>query len=216
MAAALLDITRPRPGTIYRPPEEDARWALLRRASDGFDVPSELPILGWRWWALSVPGDYGRARAHLANPFIHDVYQHRWTTDRDSIHVWRPGVNASRSDWCQEVDAYPREEHMAPQPWCSCGIRSMRSLADLLDYYRARLRRRVLRFDAVALVASWGRICGPNDGSDHDGTLRAEFAEILGPVYLRRPHRAHDIAVGYETGVRSWPAGWPPGADERR
>ncbi|MEU9016939.1 hypothetical protein [Actinomadura sp. NPDC048394] len=192
------------PATSF-PSSGDVRWDRFHEPGARAMIPAARPLLGWRWWVVSDPGEYGRDGARLVNPFVHDGNRHRWTPERDMIHVWQPGVNTSRSDWCREVDAwYARVEHTAPQPWCSCGIRSMRSLEGLLAYYRSRRERRAVTLDAVGVLASWGQVCGPNDGRDHAGTVRAEFAEITGPVYLSDLRWANDVAAEYGTEVLPW------------
>ncbi|MQY04343.1 hypothetical protein [Actinomadura macrotermitis] len=187
------------------PSSEDVRWDRFHEPGGRALIPADRPLLGWRWWAVSVPGDYGRDGARLVSPFVHDGNQHRWTEERDELHVWQPGTNTSRSDWCQEAgtrDAHV--EHTAPQPWCTCGIRSMRYLEGLLAYYRSRRKRREVTLDAVARLASWGQVCGPCEDRDHADTVRAEFAEITGPVYLRDLRWANDIAAEYGTEVLPW------------
>ena len=155
------------------------------------DLPSTLdprrPLRGWRMWAILDTTDGPR----LVAPFITAV--HHATPDTPGV-TWQPGRNVSSTYGCK-IHA---GRH--PQPACRCGIRVVQSLTVLKAFARNQAPR-IGPLAAYAEVDVWGRVApfAPDDDWQH--TIRAEFAEIAGPLHLAPTHAAHADALAAFYGI---------------
>ncbi len=147
------------------------------------DIPREAPLLGWRCWAV-VDGQ-------LVPPFLirHD---HPTLRERVLSATWQPGVNETFTSWCS---FQPRPEH--PSWIDTCGIRAVQSLTVLHAYVTQEAPRIVAPDRAFSQVAVWGHVAAHSPRAlDWRWTLRAQYAQIVGPLYLTS--RLRDSAAQLE------------------
>jgi hypothetical protein len=155
------------------------------------DLPNTLspvrPLRGWRMWAVVVTTDGPR----LVAPFLTGVYHA--TPDTPGVS-WRPGRNVNSTHGCKV------HHGRHPQVECRCGIRAVQSLSVLRAFARNQ-EPRIGPLVAYAEVDVWGRVApfAPDDDWQH--TIRAEFAEIAGPLHLAPTHAAHADALAAFYGI---------------
>jgi len=149
------------------------------------------PQTGWRMWAVVVTDDGPR----LCAPFL--VGAHHATPDIPGV-TWAPGVNRNSTYGCK----VRRGRH--PLVECRCGIRVVQSLT-VLRAFATNQAPRIGPLTAYAECNAWGRVAPFAPDDDWRYTLRAEFAEIAGAVYLAPTHAMHAEALAeyYGIGVRS-------------
>jgi hypothetical protein len=155
------------------------------------DLPSTLapvrPLRGWRCWAVVVTTDGPR----LCAPFLTGV--HHATPDTPGV-TWRPGVNRNSTFGCKVHTG----RH--PQPACRCGIRVVQSLTVLKAFARNQ-EPRIGPLVAYAEVDVWGRVAPFAPDDDWKRTIRAELAEISGPLHLAPSHAMYADALAEHYGV---------------
>ena len=147
---------------------------------------AEIPWVGtgWRYWRVAVTEDGPRLRNPLCSvPFPSEAESLRDAdgrplTDRGRMTVWGPG---------QVVRAGCHWLHRCPggaRAGCSCGLRSMATLIELLTYQRA-----------YRATWPWMEVVGrvEIDGAVHRRTLnltpwpgyqRSEFGRVAGPLFV--------------------------------
>lgn len=158
------------------------------------DIPRATPLRAWRAW--SVQG------SHLVAPFAVT----KWGDDRKTPGVaWRPGVNKNSTAHCHKGQ---RPKRGRPQPAvhprldCRCGIRAVQSLTALrVIIDDSTDLGEVLPPAALAEVLVWGRCAGSARGDDWRFTIRAQFAQITGPVHLAPEYEAQRAALERRYGV---------------
>jgi hypothetical protein len=151
---------------------------------------------------------FGRRGDDLVAPFV--AYIAAVTGGSPDGDVWRRGPNFSR---CKVGD-----DHLAPGDDCTCGFRGTESLAEMLDFTRAKSlpggSASILKAcGVVARVKLWGRVRpGVAIGVDDPPTTwRASQARVL-ELHLAPEHTAVAEALHVRYGVpvvtydqRSWP-----------
>jgi hypothetical protein len=153
------------------------------------DLPSSLdprrPLRGWRMWA--VVGTTAGPR--LVAPFLTGV--HHATPATPGV-TWVPGINRNSTYGCKV------RHGRHPQPACRCGIRIVQSLT-VLRAFATNQAPRIGPLIAYAEVDVWGRVAPFAPDDDWRFTLRAEYAEIAGPLHLAPTHAMHadDLASHY-------------------
>ena len=145
------------------------------------------PLRGWRMWAGVVTTDGPR----LCAPFLVGV--HHATPDTPGV-TWQPGRNVNSTFGCK-IHA---GRH--PQPACRCGIRVVQSLT-VLKAFATNQEPRIGPLAAYAECDVWGRVAPFAPDDDWRFTLRAEFAEIAGPLHLAPSHAEHAAALAEHYGV---------------
>lgn len=156
------------------------------------DLPSALspvrPLRGWRMWAVLDT----TAGVRLCAPFLTAV--HHATPDTPGV-TWAPGINRNSTYTCKV------RHGRHPQPECRCGIRAVQSLTVLRAFARNQ-EPRIGPLAAYAEVDVWGRVAPfAPEAADWQYTLRAEFAEIAGPLHLAPTHAAHADALAAFYGI---------------
>jgi hypothetical protein len=121
---------------------------------------------------------------------------------------WRPGVNKVSAHWCKKSRKPPKKGRAAPVhplPDCRCGIRAVRSRT-VLDRFAEQMEDRLGARGAVAQVEVWGRVAGYAADDDWRYTLRAQYAQITGPLTLAPDHHDQREAVArrYRVEVELW------------
>jgi hypothetical protein len=144
-------------------------------------VSMDSPLRGWRMWR--VDGD------RLVAPFITALYGAGHTTPG---MAWAKGVNENSTYGCQVAGSHPG-------PRCWCGIRAVQSLTVLAAYARDQYWR-IGPPVAAAEVEVWGRVASFKPDDDWRHTLRAQYAQIIGPIHLGAEVEAHraDIERRYD------------------
>lgn len=156
------------------------------------DLPSALspvrPLRGWRMWAVLDT----TAGVRLCAPFLTAV--HHATPDTPGV-IWAPGINRNSTYTCKV------RHGRHPQPECRCGIRAVQSLTVLRAFARNQ-EPRIGPLAAYAEVDVWGRVAPfALEAADWQYPLRAEFAEIAGPLHLAPTHAAHADALAAFYGI---------------
>jgi hypothetical protein len=155
------------------------------------DLPSTLspvrPLRGWRMWAVVVTADGPR----LVAPFLTGVYHA--APDTPGV-TWVPGINRNSTYGCKV------RHGRHPQPACRCGIRIVQSLT-VLKAFATNQEPRIGPLVAYAEVDVWGRVAPFAPDDDWRYTLRAEFAEIAGPLHLAATHAMHADALAEHYGI---------------
>ena len=133
------------------------------------DFPNSLsplrPLTGWRYWAVVVTTDGAR----LGAPFVTGL-------------TWLPGINRSSSTRCEVRHGRHPMPSTRKDP-CNCGIRIVQSLT-VLRAFATNYAPRVGPLVAFAECNVWGRVAPFAPDDEWRYTLRAEFAEIAGPLHL--------------------------------
>ena len=149
-------------------------------------------VTGWRTWDISGDGT-------LWSPLNYgpDV-------------AWPPGPLAAQ---CYAPAG--REKHPIPDPSCSCGWRLLTTLDALTEGLMtvrdasgttraiplAELDRQesgsptMFIPKVIGLAASGGRTCDRDSYGDPDGTVRAQYAAVTGPLYLGQPFQRAAAAI---------------------
>lgn len=140
-------------------------------------------------WAVVVTPDGPR----LCAPFLTGVY--KATPDIPGV-MWKPGVNRNSTYGCKRRGG---GDH--PQVKCRCGIRVVQSLT-VLRAFAANQEPRIGPLVAYAKVNIWGRIAPYAPDDDWQYTLRAQFAEIAGPLHLAPTHATHAKALANHYGIK--------------
>jgi hypothetical protein len=155
------------------------------------DLPSALspvrPLRGWRCWAVVVTTDGPR----LCAPFLTGVYH---ATPGTPGVTWVPGINRNSTFGCKVRTG----RH--PQPSCRCGIRVVQSMTVLRAFARNQ-EPRIGPLVAYAECNVWGRLAPHAPDDDWRYTLRAELAEIAGPLHLAPTHAMHADALAEHYGI---------------
>jgi len=132
------------------------------------------------------------AGVRLCAPFLTAV--HHATPDTPGV-TWAPGINRNSTYTCKV------RHGRHPQPECRCGIRAVQSLTVLRAFARNQ-EPRIGPLAAYAEVDVWGRVAPfALEAADWQYTLRAEFAEIAGPLHLAPTHAAHADALAAFYGI---------------
>jgi 8-oxo-dGTP pyrophosphatase MutT (NUDIX family) len=135
----------------------------------------------------SVVGD------KLVAPFICGV--HHESPDVEGL-TWQPGPNTSSTIGC------PKRAHgRHPLVDCRCGLRVVQSLT-VLRAFATNQADRIGPLIAWAEVDVWGKIAPAAPDDDWQRTLRAEYAQIVGPLHLDRTHAAHADALAEHYGIK--------------
>ena len=108
--------------------------------------------------------------------------------------TWVPGINRNSTFGCKVRTG----RH--PQPSCRCGIRVVQSMTVLRAFARNQ-EPRIGPLVAYAECNVWGRLAPHAPDDDWRYTLRAEFAEIAGPLHLAPTHATHADALAGHYGV---------------
>lgn len=154
-------------------------------AVDGL-TPDSAPAVwvgeGWRCWRV-VERD-GVVR--LQNPWQNSGYE--W--------LWEPGgVEVAECFWAKRPGGLTCQGLVSPV--CSCGVRSMDSLANLAWFLEAPARRDPAKASVIGRIELGGRmqtqIPGRNLGA---GYQRALYARIAGPLYVS------PLAAGFADALR--------------
>lgn len=150
------------------------------------DMPRLLsprnPLAGWRFWAVTVTPNGAR----IAPP---------WTLER----AWLPGINRSTPASCRcHHGRHPMP--FTPKDDCRCGIRLMQSLTALRAYARY-WENQVGPMAAYAVCNAWGHIAPGVPDDDWQYTLRAEYVEIAGPLYVAPDNAQHADALAEHYGI---------------
>jgi len=150
------------------------------------DLPSTLspvrPLRGWRMWAVFDT----TAGPRLCAPFLTAVLHA--TPDIPGV-TWAPGINRNSTYTCKV------RHGRHPQVGCRCGIRACQSLT-VLRAFATNQAPRIGPLVAYAEVDVWGRVAPfAPEAADWKFTLRAEFAEIAGPLHLAPTHAIHGEAL---------------------
>ena len=138
-------------------------------------------------WAVVVTTDGPR----LCAPFLTGVYHAPPTTPGV---MWAPGINRNSTYGCKVRTG----RH--PQPSCRCGIRAVQSLT-VLRAFGANQAPRIGPLVAYAEVDVWGRVASFAPDDDWRWILRAELAEIAGPLHLAPSHAEHADALAEHYGI---------------
>ena len=138
-------------------------------------------------WAVVVTTDGPR----LVAPFLTGVYHASPATPGV---MWVPGINRNSTHGCKV------HHGRHPQPECRCGIRIVQSLT-VLRAFATNQEPRIGPLVAWAEVDVWGRVAPFAPDDDWRFTLRAEFAEIAGPLHLAPTHAHHAEALAEHYGV---------------
>ena len=149
------------------------------------DLPNTLsprrPLTGWRYWAVVVTTDGARLVAPIATGA-----------------TWSPGINRATATRCGSHGRHPMPS-TGKNP-CQCGIRIVQSLTVLRAFVA---NPHVARGPLVAFAECnvWGRVAPFVPDDDWQYTLRAEFAEIAGPLHLAPTHAEHAEALAEHYGI---------------
>jgi len=149
------------------------------------------PLTGWRMWAVVDTDDGPR----LCAPFLTAVYQA--TPDIPGV-TWQPGRNVNSTYGCK----VRRGRH--PLVECRCGIRVVQSLT-VLRAFATNQAPRIGPLVAYAEVVVWGKVAPFAPDDDWRYTLRAEFAQIAGPLHLAPTHAMHADALAEHYGIEVTP-----------
>jgi 8-oxo-dGTP pyrophosphatase MutT (NUDIX family) len=152
-------------------------------------VRADRPLRGWRMWSVvDVDGN-----PRLCAPFITNV--HGESPDVEGL-TWQPGRNTSSSIGCPK-----RAQGKHPLVDCRCGLRVVQSLT-VLRAFATNQADRIGPMIAWAEVDVWGKIApfAPDDDWRH--TVRAEHAQIVGPLHLDSTHAALADALAEHYGLK--------------
>jgi hypothetical protein len=111
------------------------------------------------------------------------------------------GPNVTTTRWCNEGSL----AKFHPRPWtagCQCGIRAVQSRT-VLDAFARQMATRTppVLGDAMAKVACWGNVAGFRADDDWEFTLRAQYAENVGPLEITANYEPQVAALEKRYGV---------------
>ena len=138
------------------------------------------------------------AKRHIVSDRLGSVALDQLTPRRIEAWVselmWVPGINRNSTYGCKVHTG----RH--PQAACRCGIRVVQSLT-VLKAFATNQEPRIGPLAAYAEVDVWGRVAPFAPDDDWRFTLRAELAEITGPLHLAPSHAMYADALAEHYGV---------------
>jgi len=157
-------------------------------ATEARKVRADRPLRGWRMWSVVDTA----AGPRLIAPFITSVLGE--SPDVDGL-TWAPGKNTSTTAMrCGGAAGHH------PLVGCRCGLRIMQSLT-ALRAFATEYEDRIGPMVAYAEVDVWGKVAPFAPDDDWRYTLRAEFAQIVGPLQLAPSHATHADALAAHYGI---------------
>lgn len=163
-------------------------------ATESRRVRADRALTGWRMWAIADTDDGPR----LVSPFITSIHGAAHDLEGAGL-TWQPGRNENSTYGCAKA-----HDGHHPLVDCRCGLRVVRSLT-VLRAFATNQAHRIGPLVAFAEVDVWGKVApfAPDDDWQH--TLRAEHAQIVGPLHLAPSHAIHADALAAHYGIEVIP-----------